>query len=906
MNKLHPDLRNFLTGALGYLAGAAAALLLIVLAARFNLLRGLLSLIDQDQTLVKVLGIPVFAGLILALCGAVLGGIGGWVLAKRLGVTRKRLQVAASSIAYAISVSVLALIFLLLISFVAMYNNLTTNRVDQFGIIFGLFGLVFGLLAGLLQGLMSLCLRYAWKVLLASILGYMLGGGILGLIIRLVNPTTTIQSSPVLTVLVLVLGLAVPFALGGGALGFTYGRLLRQENDKGITPEALQPSGWQLGIVAGIGLALTILVFSTLRDIKGFLTIQPANLQAQISPQTTGVRWSEPQPVSSGNSGAPAAGTSTEPLVINAPDGAQHKTWCSADGKVQYQMDDQPVDTIDFPGCSSPPAMALDRDGMPHLVWYTNQIQDTNGVVHSAELLVESILSNDIWGEATIAAQLQGPAQPSLALDEEENLVLTWQEEGQELMTAVQEEYLCDPEHLTDIEKAGLESILAGEFRPEGSPISYCGNQFVRLLYTPNPEPAYSQQPATDDGGFDILATVAETAQYEVLFTTMQWDPDTSHPNPGSVLAEGIADLYQRVQENPEQYPRGMTVRILLGNYPVMANFQYGEQIMDAISDLRNAGVDRMVDEEIGWRLEVANFAGTYPHAHTKFMVLDGAKVTSAGFNFGYLHFPIDHPSGKGYNLFDLGMKVDGPVAQDAIAAYDDMWNGANQVICDDLSLENENWQRSCQEVKATVSHVPEVLRTYLPPSGTSDSFALYRTTNHQEADTFIKTSLAASQESIDAIQVNFSLEMICMVNLVFPDVCTIDNALPWMNAMLDAVENNGVYLRVIMENTNSNGLENRVAVQVLKDELERRGLSDKAEFRFFNGKLHAKSILIDDKLLFIGSQNLHYSAWGENGLAEFSLSSNDPDAIAEYQKLFEAKWAEAIPFEEAEYGTSP
>jgi phosphatidylserine/phosphatidylglycerophosphate/cardiolipin synthase-like enzyme len=198
------------------------------------------------------------------------------------------------------------------------------------------------------------------------------------------------------------------------------------------------------------------------------------------------------------------------------------------------------------------------------------------------------------------------------------------------------------------------------------------------------------------------------------------------------------------------------------------------------------------------------------------------------------------------------------------------------------------------------------VLRTYLPPGGTTNSFSLYRSEAYKEADDFIATSLANSQESVDIMQANFSLELICMLNLVFPDLCTIDNALPYMDALLESIENNHTRVRVMMENTNSNGLENRVSGVVFLEELERRGLSDLVELRFYDGKIHSKAILIDEELLFVGSQNLHYSAWGEKGLTEYSVSTNDPDAIQEYLAMFEYKWQAAIPFEDAKYGTSP
>jgi phosphatidylserine/phosphatidylglycerophosphate/cardiolipin synthase-like enzyme len=288
-------------------------------------------------------------------------------------------------------------------------------------------------------------------------------------------------------------------------------------------------------------------------------------------------------------------------------------------------------------------------------------------------------------------------------------------------------------------------------------------------------------------------------------------------------------------------------------------------------------------------------------------VVIDGERVTSAGFNYGYLHLPKDHPSGEGFDLLDLGLSVTGPVAQDAVSTYDDMWEGANQVYCDDLfPADGSDWQDTCVEQKAISDHVPEVLRYYLPPDGKDNTFSLYRNSVFKESDDFISAAMASSTESIDMMEVNFSLEVQCMLNIIIPDVCTIDNALPWMNAMLEGIENNGTYVRVIMENTNSGGLENRVAGKILLDELARLGLEDHVELRFYNGKIHAKSMLIDNELLFIGSQNAHYSAWGNGGLNEYNLATDNPQAIAEYEALFETKWKDAIPFEEAEFGSSP
>jgi len=504
-------------------------------------------------------------------------------------------------------------------------------------------------------------------------------------------------------------------------------------------------------------------------------------------------------------------------------------------------------------------------------------------------------------------ARTPGPVTPAMTTDSQGNLVLVWADADQEMMVAIQEHYQCDDADLSYLELAGMTEALEKNLRPVGTEIPYCRNQYERIEYTPNPEPEFSDLPATQDGAFDYLAAMTDVAQYEVLFTTMEYAPNDTPPSPGSVLARGVADLYNKVKTNPADYPRGMTVKILLGNYPELSTFTYGDQIYAAINDFRDAGVEKMVDPDIGWRLEVANFPGTYPHSHTKFVVVDGKQVLGVGYNFGYLHLPVDHPSGQGFDMLDLGLQITGPVAQDAISAFDDMWSGADQIHCDDFHPpEEDDWQDTCQPVVATNGHVPEVLRTYLPPDGTDHAFSLYRSKDYKEADTFIAASLASAEESIDMIHVNFALEMICMANIIFPDTCTIDDALPWMDAVIEAVENSPVKVRAIIETANSNGLENRVAGNVLLAELESLGLGDRVELRFYNGKLHAKSTLIDESMLIIGSMNMHYSSWGEKGLTEYALVTNAPEAIDEYQALFYTKWEEAIPFEDAEFGTSP
>jgi hypothetical protein len=906
-DKLNPGLYNFLIGALGYLGGAVVGYLFIYLAGRLGLVNWLFSLVGEEQTFLQLLAVPLIAWFMLALGGGITGAIGGWVLANSIGTERRGKLSAGSGVAFAASTSLLLLVFLLLVSFIALYNNFTSERIEQYGILFGLYGLVFGLFTGLLQAFTTVRLRHTWRVILASTLGFALGGIVAGLLIRWVNPTDGFKTYPFLTTLVLLLALASPYFFGGGALGLAYNRIVRHTALAGEAVETAQSPRWQIVVVAVLALFVIVPIVNLVKNISSFLTVRPANLQSQISPETVGVRWSEPIAVSAGSVDFELPESSTEIAMVASTDGNEHRTWCSPEGIIQYQLGSGPVEQIDLPSCSSPPTIAIDQDGNPHIVWYTQEVRDTNWVTNPASLLVESIRQNSVWSEAAIAAQTQGEALASLSSDTDGNLMLVWVDSSDpagDLTMSIQEHYQCSEEDLSPLERAGLETLLGGDTRPPGSEIPYCRNQFDRIIYTPNPEASYSDQPITENGGFDQVSALIEEAQFEALFNVMQYVETKTKPSPGSILSESVGKLYQKVKANPEDYPRGMTVRILLGNYPVFSDFTWGSQIIEVIKDLKTVGVEKMVDPEIGWRVEVANYPGVYPHSHNKMFVVDGQLAGSLGFNYNYIHFTKDHPSGEGDDLFDLGLSVVGPVAQDVITHYDDMWNGADQIHCEDLTLPDGQWQDTCQEVKATSDHVPEVLRAYLPQDGDTNAFSLYRSKVFNEADDFVAASLAASTESIELITANFSMDLHCILNLLAPGFCTLDDSMPYLESILEAVEANHTHVRVIMENANSYGLENRVTAMVIYPELARRGLDDLVELRFFNGRTHSKSGLIDDELLIIGSQNFQYSAWGKGGgLGENMITTSDPQAIAEFKALFETKWEEAIPVEEAEYG---
>ncbi len=81
--------------------------------------------------------------------------------------------------------------------------------------------------------------------------------------------------------------------------------------------------------------------------------------------------------------------------------------------------------------------------------------------------------------------------------------------------------------------------------------------------------------------------------------------------------------------------------------------------------------------------------------------------------------------------------------------------------------------------------------------------------------------------------------------------------------------------------------------------------LNKELEIGFFNGRVHAKTALIDHDLLVVGSQNFHYSSRGERGLNEYGVATDDPEAIVQYQKMFEYFWEQTISVEEADWANA-
>ncbi len=576
------------------------------------------------------------------------------------------------------------------------------------------------------------------------------------------------------------------------------------------------------------------------------------------------------------------------PTAVFDQNNALQVAWCSRNALI---LDGELVDEN---GCINGRfTLAYDENNAPHIVWYGDTVENVNNIIQPASLLYEISKVDGAWTRPAIVSNAKEAGAMVSAADG--TLHLAWADSGQ-AQYAAQQQYTCDTDDLSYYGQILYDIARKDKYTPADDIIPYCQNRYDQLLITPNPNTAYSDAPAPVNGVFDLMADDIRTAQYEVLFSTMWYDTATDNDSPGSVIAAAVADLYDNVKAHPEDYPRGMTVRIMLGNPPQLVRGQPTGQLWVLIEDLRYAGVDEMVNDEIGWRVEVADYEGQMPHAHVKTLVIDGRTGLANGFNMSYGHFDIEHPSGKGNGRFDLGVQMTGPVAQATQRMFDDMWAGADERTCLNLNPPfGIPWQVTCYDKTAVVSHIPEVQKFYIPPNADSTAFSMYRSKVYGQADEQAPALLAAATETIDAIHVQFSLDMICNLNLLF-DVCSVYEGPDYIPALIEAAQN-GVYVRLIVKPGPFEGIENAVALNALFQEIEELGISDNFDIRYFDGDIHPKAALIDSEILIIGSQNFHYSAYGDDaGLNEYSMAVENEKLIEEYQSAFDYQWERATP----------
>jgi len=583
-------------------------------------------------------------------------------------------------------------------------------------------------------------------------------------------------------------------------------------------------------------------------------------------------------------------GTGVRPVLLVAGNELEHVAWCAAGGGVEYWSEGQSEMTSQL-SCVGKPSVAVDEAGRTHVVWHSDQVENVLGTILQDDVLYEAIGDGELWSEPAIVARLEMPADHGMAADSTGNLHLVWTGIDSAVHYAQQQPYECDPRALSGVEAELYKVASLGGYRPEDDVIPFCQNRFEMMIFTPAADPAFSDAEPTLNGGYDDYAELLQIADYEVLFTTMAYTKAANQDSPGAVLARGIVDLYQKVKANPQNYPRGMLVRILLGNSPA-PSFELLELdggLWYVLDDLREAGLKKMVDPELGWRIEVGNFAGNMPYSHVKTMIIDGETVVASGFNHEYKPLSKDHPSGKGYGDTDTGLVLTGPVAQHSRRIFDQLWTGAVQRHCPDLHVSEASLRLTCSDSQGVPDHVPEVMR-YSLSGDDAFAFSMFRDQVYDEADQQLLAAFNAASESIDLVQAMFSMELICSLNHFF-EVCDFGQAPPYIEALMETAEN-GAKLRIVLAPYPFQHIENVIAMEIFNREAVKRGITHRVEIRMYSDLLHSKSAMIDGEFVIIGSQNLHWSAFGANtGLSEYSLGVGDPTAAEQYQRFFDYLW---------------
>jgi phosphatidylserine/phosphatidylglycerophosphate/cardiolipin synthase-like enzyme len=865
---------------IAYGVGFALGMLLIYVLLNNPAGRGLSGLLDSQQPFLRLAFRLVLIFIVFGLGGGVAGFIGGYWGGNALASTTRRGFAWRSGWSFFITQIVVIIPLVLLAAVVGFLNPDLDTHLQKLPLLFALFGLIYGALAGLLLGIFTAGLRQTLGIFLAALFGFALGGWLFGFGLRFYS----LLDSPgrLLTILILTASLFLFGAVGGGALGFAYRHI---DEKRPLFPPT---RGWR--IVRNLALVLIAVIF--LGAIGKFIetfTVRPVDLAQTLTLPTVGTHWMDAETAVSS-----APPTTADPSISAA---------CDESGAIQVAAAGVPPPPASFPPCLNQPLAAEGGDGRLHLLWYSDQVVKMTGAQANGHFLYESIYGQDNdqgWSEPAIIARPDALTQPALAAEAGGSLRLAWSDDGGEHQLT-NTPYDCEGVPLTPIGEALYAAVRQGPFWQPDNPIPYCQNRFDQLLYTPNPTAPESEKPVSDQGAFDRVAELVTAAEYEVLFVTMQWDLPSPAGSPGSTLAQAVAALYERVRANPAAYPRGMTVRILLGNIPELAFFDPTSQVYHTLQDLHDAGLTQVVNEEIGWRLEVANFGGQWPHAHTKFIVVDGKTAAAAGFNYSYLHLPAGHPSGQGLDMTDLGLQVTGPVAQAVLAAYDDLWSVSELTVCSrfppPLPRLDFLW---CDSLPTETTHPPEVLRFY-PTADNANAFALHHTTAHLEADEALTAAMLAAEETIDIFEVNFSLDTVCLGAIVLIDLCEGEAAVPtYMHTLLAAIVENDVHVRAIVEESAFNGLENRIGIRWLLNEAAEHGKQENVEIKFADHKMHGKALLIDNELLVIGSQNFHYSAWDSPSLTEYNLATEDSQAIADFLQEYEHHWSIGKPAEEA------
>jgi hypothetical protein len=460
--------------------------------------------------------------------------------------------------------------------------------------------------------------------------------------------------------------------------------------------------------------------------------------------------------------------------------------------------------------------------------------------------------------------------------------------------------YICDPAELNPIALAVFDSL-------DDQNQNYCKNTFGELLAIPN-VPLNSITPEEEKYyAFTKFKDLIVDAHYEVDFSTMIWK-DSAEANE---ILDGVVELYGLVDINENgKYSQGVTVRFLLGSTYMYDPWDQRKKIWDKLLekllergfDIYNLNPNFKLETGVYRESKLERFGDFIPpsiHGHVKMLVVDGRELIVAGYNVD----PGYDSSGK--PTTDMGLRVSGPIAQDALQTFDKLWAQARLCtswiadLCTDLTTApSEN----------DIIHLPEVEEFVSYPAEGVNIFSLYRDDDEKEADNAVKAALRAATNNVRILQNRYfegtphvAGETIWISNPEFSNNDTMEYTM----GILDALED-GVSVTMIVSGTDSvlrseKQLSTDSVVNLLILAKQRNISLQPGQIfcvKMTPTYLHAKALSMDDNFLIVGSQNFDFSSYGDYAgidLAEYSLGIQDDrvgGAVSDFNTRFAAEYA--------------
>ena len=437
-----------------------------------------------------------------------------------------------------------------------------------------------------------------------------------------------------------------------------------------------------------------------------------------------------------------------------------------------------------------------------------------------------------------------------------------------------------------------------------GTPTYFCRNQVNNFIVLPGSTSPVHQE------AFVEYAEAIENAKSDVSFTTMLWDRAFDEFNvynetsAGSLALvgddpdpvtnpNGLLKLYQDVTNNPNDYPYGMNIRILLGvkyNRGESSDIDYREHVLEILKEQNIPLHESLPNGE--WIIQVARYQyGAFPnfiHSHVKLLVIDGVEAIVGGYNVNNWYAGGVH---------DMGVHVSGPVAFESLEIFDSLWEDARG-LCDPYEFVSwvsiTNIRNDCDEYDVSIAslhHEPPAWATYSFPSDDAYVFPLTSGANlSYEGDEATTAAIENASASIDIIQQRVTRST---VGSLLGQPGDGFEPLPPIQALINVIQANtdpNFKVRVLAGYSYSNV----IGVQDLIHRLEDidPDLVSYLETRFF-APMHTKTLAIDGEFLIVGSQNWDWS-W-DSGINELGFGiTNSPGILNEFDTAFDAYWAVA------------